>query len=329
MAVTSRSPAGKVDSGAARPRPEVSGLVPAAEMVAVEEVMHEALADDDATPARDAARYHLSTGGRRLRARLALASGKAWHAPAAHRIAAAAACELLHNASLVHDDLSDGDRFRRGRATVWHREGRDIALCTGDLLLTAAFEVAGDIDESSASQTLLRQLARHTRRVIGGQSLELAAQRDAAAPSVRDYERATRAKTAPLLELPLTTGCMLGGVAVAQARILSPLAEAIGLAYQIADDLDDTAGILTEGQGCALHPFHALRHHRPPGEKTRTTADATRRRCLLHARAALARGKRLARQLPEPLRSELLLVMRELADKLTAQERADWTGTGA
>ncbi|WP_290653354.1 polyprenyl synthetase family protein [Aquisalimonas sp.] len=89
-----------------------------------------------------------------------------------HGIDAAAACELLHNASLVHDDLSDGDTVRRGQPTIWHLYGSDITLCTGDLSQsTSAFFTAANIDDPASSRTLVLHLAKQAGRVIGGEGV--------------------------------------------------------------------------------------------------------------------------------------------------------------
>ncbi len=285
-----------------------------AEMAAVDQTVYAALDKAEATPAREAAHYHLATGGHRLRARLALASGTAWHTPVPHRIAAAAACELLHNASLIHDDLSDGDAMRRGHAAVWHRYGSDIALCAGDLLLTSAFQTAADIDNPAASQALVRQLAAHANRVIGGQSLELAARHDATMPTFVAYARATRDKTAPLIELPLKVGAIPDRIPSSLALLLRPLAEAIGLAYQILDDLDDCTDLTRHEKARTLHPLHAWHHHQPAGRTAVSPADI-RSNCHRHVQAALVRAQRLSAAFPAPLGTELRTVIDQLSAK--------------
>ena len=78
-------------------------------------------------------RQHLETGGKRLRARLALAATEALGHQRADAISWAAACELLHNATLIHDDVQDGDRVRRGEPTVWVRHGIPQAINAGEI----------------------------------------------------------------------------------------------------------------------------------------------------------------------------------------------------
>ena len=279
----------------------------------VDQFMLELISGMSATPARDAAIYHLRTGGNRMRARLALASG-AGRLDAQDTIAAAAACELLHNASLVHDDISDGDHCRRGKPTVCAVYGNDIALCAGDMLLASAFRAASRIDDAATARRLSAHLAEYAGRVIGGQSIELAG-RQAAPAQYRfaDYLRATREKTAPLIELALNAGTSRadgGGHAPALGRAV---AEAIGLAYQILDDLDDLAGLTAGAWPGQLHALHAGWHHQPPGASD--DLAATRRRSLRHVRAALGRAARLSGQLPAPLAADVAALIERLTAK--------------
>lgn len=240
-------------------------------------------------PATSAGDYQIETGGSLLRARMALASGRAFGSSREFRIAAGAACELIHNASLVHDDLVDRDEIRRGSASVWKRFGDGVALCAGDLLLCAAFGVAGGLQNPVESRLLSQKLTALTGRVIVGQSLELAAAPDSARPSLKAYLQATKAKTVPLIELPLVTGAVAGGVDLSIQHCIHRLASAIGLAYQIIDDLDDLYDSRRE-----LHCFHAWHHHRC-GQKSDPQSRVCR--ATQHAIGALVRGRRLLGQL--------------------------------
>src|SRR6056297_2071568 len=86
--------------------------------------------------------HHFAAAGGFGRARLALDASEALGLDRSIAISLAVACELLHNASLVHDDLQDRDELRRGQLAVWARFGEDVAISVGDFLLTRAFEVA-------------------------------------------------------------------------------------------------------------------------------------------------------------------------------------------
>lgn len=234
-------------------------------------------------PAQRASEYQINSGGSLLRARLALISGAAFNCPTDYSIAAAAACELVHNASLVHDDLCDGDIFRRNRATVWQKFGKEVALCSGDLLLCAAFNAACQIEDPGQARGLARLVAQLTSEVIVGQSLEVAHSSNDETPGFRQYLQATRAKTVPLIQMPLTTGAILQHNDPETITSIRRLAESIGLAYQILDDLDD----LENPQG-ALHIYHAWHHHQVPIRDSRRLRI---NRAVRHAVAALQRAQ--------------------------------------
>lgn len=250
------------------------------------------------SPARDAVMYHLRTGGQRMRAILALASASIQF-DSDDAIAAAAACELLHNASLIHDDISDQDNYRRGQETVRARFGENIALCAGDLLLALSFQAALAINDRVGANTLLNTLTDASARVIGGQSIELGCKLRAGKAPLRTYLQATRAKTAPLIELSIGIG-----LTESESVKAKRLGEAIGLAYQILDDLDDLDHIGTHSLDSAhLHPLHAIFHHRDL------------KQCLRHANAALARASKSAETLPAPLMDAVHALIEKLQDK--------------
>lgn len=276
------------DREQARCRSTVPALNPdlSRELDQVRHLMERCLGDASELPATQACRYQIGTGGGLLRARLALISGRHFGAAEDYRVASAAACELMHNASLVHDDLCDGDTLRRNQATVWHRFNRDVALCAGDLLLCAAFMAATEVASAAHSQQLTRCLARHTATVINGQSQEVAPS-PVIRPGLRRYLQATRAKTAPFIMLPLEAGALGGNASAQTLSGLSRAADAIGLAYQVVDDLDD----LAEGKQ-QLHPYHAWHHHQPPHRAINGQAPlAALNRATRHALAALQRAQ--------------------------------------
>ncbi len=269
-----------------------------ATLSAVDHFMIEIVNATADNPARDAVIYHLETGGQRMRAKLALASAHV-QLNDADAIAAAAACELLHNASLIHDDISDQDNYRRGQETVRARFGENIALCAGDLLMALSFQAALTITDRNAATALLAALTNCSARVIGGQSIELGYKGGTHEVPLRTYLDATRAKTAPLIELSIGIG--LHDSKGQRAKVLG---EAIGLAYQILDDLDDLTHIGTHSMKDAhLHPLHAAFHHRDV------------RQCLRHANSALDRASKLAQTLPSPLDAAVSDLIKRLRDK--------------
>jgi geranylgeranyl diphosphate synthase type II len=259
-------------------------------------------------PASSAGTYQVRSGGSLLRARLALASGKAFGTSQNYRVGAAAACELVHNASLVHDDLLDRDETRRDAPSVWKQYGDGVALCAGDLLLCAAFGVAADLENPNESRLLSQHLASRTGRIIVGQSVEIAQPGNQALPTFRAYLDATTAKTAPLIELPLITGAVAGGADSDTQSCIREFASAIGLAYQIIDDLDDLSS-----NRQPLHPFHAWHHHRQGQSE-----DAVARigRATKHAIASLKRGRRLLGELECRVASALESTLEPMLSKL-------------
>ena len=125
--------------------------------------------------ARGAAEYHLLSGGRRVRACMALSGGVALGLSEADCICIASSVELLHQASLVHDDLQDQDVSRRGQDAVWFRYGGNLAICTGDLLLSAAYATLCGISQPLLLPSLLSLLHERTSLAIDGQCADIAA----------------------------------------------------------------------------------------------------------------------------------------------------------
>lgn len=210
-------------------------------------------------------REHLSTGGKRLRARLALASLEALGGERRLAVPWAAATEMLHNATLVHDDLQDGDAVRRGQPSVWARHGVNQAINVGDLMLILPWRALEHLDAEPAQQWLLsRELARCAEEVVRGQAaeLDLLARRRLEWEAYRD---AVEGKTAALFSLPVYGACVLAGEDPELARALRP----IGLLFQIADDVLDLYGDkgreapgadLREGKVSALVVEHLRLH---------------------------------------------------------------------
>lgn len=211
---------------------------------------------------------HLSTGGKRLRARLALDAAEALGVPGETAVGWAAACELLHNASLVHDDLQDGDRVRRGQPALWARHGADQAINAGDLMLMLPTLALGAVPVGDDVRwRLAASVARHGARTAAGQSEELAL-RDRGTVDAAAYRRAVVGKTAGLFGLPVEGAALLAGAAPARAQALAEPFERLGEAFQLQDDLVDLWGDkgreapgadLREGKISALVVAHLVR----------------------------------------------------------------------
>lgn len=180
-----------------------------------------------------ALRWAVFPGGARVRPRLCYAVARALgDAPAEVVDGAAIGLELLHCASLVHDDLPafDGADLRRGRPTVHRAFGEAIAVLVGDALVIGAFEAAGRVPSLAGGQlvALLAQASGAPRGMVVGQAWE-------SEPGV-DLGRYHRAKTAGLFEAATRAGAIVGGH---DPEPWAALGCSIGEAYQIADDILD------------------------------------------------------------------------------------------
>lgn len=194
-------------------------------------------------------REHLRTGGKRLRARLALAAADAFGVPRERAIPWAAACELLHNATLVHDDLQDGDTTRRGHPTTWVLHGAAQAVNAGDLLLMLPF-LAIDRVSAPAEQRLALSaaLALQATRTVRGQAAELAL--NAGGQADWDaYRAAVEGKTGALFQLPVEGAALLAGRSRDEARTIAESFRAVGVLFQLQDDVLDLYG--EKGRGMA------------------------------------------------------------------------------
>lgn len=180
---------------------------------------------------------HFDAGGQRVRARLALRAGEALGLTQADSVVIGATVELLHNASLVHDDLQDRERIRRGTQTVWAAYGDEVAICTGDLLLSSAYGALAAISDPRLLPELIALVHARTAMVIRGQSVELSA-RGQQTVDMADYEQIVVGKSGALLSLPLEMALLASGKRewMEEARCA---AEAFGISYQIMDDLED------------------------------------------------------------------------------------------
>jgi geranylgeranyl pyrophosphate synthase len=215
------------------------------------------------------AREHLATGGKRLRARLALATLQALGGDRARGVAWAAAAELLHNATLVHDDIQDGDPVRRGHPAIWARHGVNQAINVGDLLLMLPYRAVAAIDAPDAVRWALADaLSRSAEEVVRGQAAEL----DLLPRARFDWESwrdAAQGKTAALFALPVYGAARLADLSHERASAIADELRSIGVLFQLADDVLDLYGDkgreapgadLREGKVSALVVEHLRLH---------------------------------------------------------------------
>lgn len=197
----------------------------------------------------DAMRYSLFSGGKRIRPILALASGEAVGAPVAHIMPFACALEMIHSYSLVHDDLPamDDDDLRRGKPTNHVVYGEAMAILAGDGLLTEAFRVMAEGalrhgQNPAAALRAVQEIAigAGAMGMVGGQVADLEAEQKKPTRTLVDYIH-TR-KTAALLRACVRAGALVGGASPRQFARLDEYGAAIGLAFQVADDILDVEG---------------------------------------------------------------------------------------
>ena len=237
-------------------------------------------ADDgrDAGSLREGMRYAVLGEGKRIRPVVAFAAAEAVGSTWDAALPAAAAIELLHAYTLVHDDLPamDDDAERRGRPTVHVAFGEWTAILVGDALLTAAFEALAPLGPRAADAIRILAGRAGARELLAGQARDLEVVRGPKdlppipLANMADLERLHAQKTGALFAAAAELGALAGGADLAERSALSTFGLELGLMFQHADDLSD-------------------------GDRPDTMAESRRRLKVLSARladAAAARGER-------------------------------------
>ncbi len=192
--------------------------------------------------------YSLFGPGKRIRPVLAMLTAEAVGGVATDALPAAGALELIHCFSLVHDDLPamDNDDLRRGRPTNHKVYGDAVAILAGDAMNTLAFELLAEkVADSARAILLVTELARATgpTGMIGGQILDTCHPREKTSPTtetaLEKLQRIHRMKTGALINAACRMGAICGGADAARIGQIDTLGHAIGLAFQIVDDLLD------------------------------------------------------------------------------------------
>ncbi|HEY1721669.1 MAG TPA: farnesyl diphosphate synthase [Magnetospirillaceae bacterium] len=196
---------------------------------------------------REAMRYAALEGGKRLRPFLVTETSRLFNVSPTSSLRVAAAIEMVHCYSLVHDDLPamDDDDLRRGRPTVHKQYDEATAILAGDALLTRAFEVLGGDDTHSDPKVrcdLVVELASASGDfgMVAGQMLDLLAEN--LKLDMPEITRLQQMKTGRLIAFSCEAGGILGKAPARQRQALKAYAHDIGLAFQIADDLLDVEG---------------------------------------------------------------------------------------
>jgi farnesyl diphosphate synthase len=212
---------------------------------AVEEALAGLLPSDE-TNLGAAMRYAVLSGGKRLRAFLAVESAGLFRVPPAQSIRAAAAAECVHAYSLVHDDLPcmDDDSVRRGKPTVHVVWDEATAVLAGDALQTLAFEILASPQTSLDPRIQVKLIGRLAEAagamgMVGGQALDIAAETSAASLDLDQISALQGLKTGALMVWAAESGAILGKSDTARLR---RYAASLGLAFQIRDDILDVEG---------------------------------------------------------------------------------------
>jgi len=185
--------------------------------------------------------YLINAGGKRLRPVVALLAARCCGEPGDRHIALAAIIELIHTATLLHDDVVDTSEQRRGRATANHEYGNAASILVGDFLYSRAFQLLVRIGDMQ----VMRVMADTTNTISEGEVQQLLnagnPDLDAAA-----YHQVIRKKTAVLFQAAAETGALLGAATAPQTAALRSYGLHLGIAYQLIDDVLDYRGDATQ-----------------------------------------------------------------------------------
>lgn len=240
-----------------------------------------------------------TTGGKALRPALALLSARAAGAPVTRGVPAAVAVELVHDFSLLHDDVMDGDTERRHRPTAWTVFGVSSAVLAGDAMLTAALEVL--LEQSGPGvPAATRALTRATQRLITGQASDLAFE-SRADVTLDECVAMAEDKTAALIACACSLGALLVDAPDGLAEGLARFGHDVGLAFQLVDDLLGIWGSADATGKPVLSDLRARKKSVPVVAALNSATPGARQLAELYLR-------------PEPLTGEELVLAAKLVE---------------
>ena len=202
------------------------------------------------TPLKESMDYSLQAGGKRIRPILLLAVLHELGASHPDALKVAAAIEMIHTYSLVHDDLPsmDNDDLRRGMPTNHKVYGEAVAILAGDALLTYSFGIIARLEQVSSDDKVrlidLLSVAAGAEGMVGGQVLDIEGEEKKL--SLEELEQIHRLKTGALLTYSILAGAILGHASAEEMVAFSRFGEHLGLAFQIQDDILDVTGTSQE-----------------------------------------------------------------------------------
>jgi geranylgeranyl diphosphate synthase type I len=195
-----------------------------------------------------ASSFYINSGGKRLRPFMVIKSCEMFGGLESNAIPAAAAVELVHNFSLIHDDIMDNDDVRHGVSTVHKRYGIPLALLAGDVLFSKAFQILSSTANATrignnAVREMVEKLATACVSVCEGQASDTGLANSESFPSINEYLDMVRKKTASLFEVSCALGVLsCPGTSKEDVENLSKFGIGIGIAFQLIDDLIGIAG---------------------------------------------------------------------------------------
>ncbi|WP_461866334.1 polyprenyl synthetase family protein [Thermococcus sp.] len=207
--------------------------------MAVDNVIFELIPEKEPKKLYDAVRHYPLAGGKRVRPFVVLRAAEAAGGNPEKALYPAAAVELLHNYSLVHDDIMDMDELRRGRPTVHKVWGVNMAILAGDLLFSKVFEaIAKTPVESSKVVRILDVMARTSNELCEGQAMDIEFETKKEV-TVEEYLKMISGKTGALFDGSATIGAIVGTDNEEYIQALSKWGRNVGIAFQIWDDVLD------------------------------------------------------------------------------------------
>lgn len=191
----------------------------------------------------DAATYLIVNGGKRLRPFMVIKSCEILGGKLKDSIPAASAVEMIHNFTLVHDDIMDNDEIRHGVPTVHKKFGIPIAILAGDVLFSKAYQILSNANlTAKASNELVSRLAKACVDVCEGQILDIKMAEAKKIPSQADYIKMIEKKTAALFDVSCSMGAICANAKQSDVARLSSFGKNLGIAFQITDDLIGVMG---------------------------------------------------------------------------------------
>lgn len=234
----------------------------------------------------DAVRWSVFAGGKRFRPVLVVTCGEAFGAKREALLTTAAAFEMIHTYSLIHDDLPamDDDELRRGRATCHVKFDQATAILAGDVLQSLAFKAVAE-DRTLSPETRVRvltELAQAAAKMVDGQQLDIDA--EGVVASTESLENIHRNKTGAMISASARCGAIIGGASDSELEAVTEYASALGLLFQITDDILDvtetssalgkTAGKDAEAEKATYPSLHGLEEAKNMAREVHASAIA-------------------------------------------------------